>query len=213
MNSVEIIRRRHLPHWDVPDAAYFVTTCLKDSISARGLLDISHHRMELEKQRCLTAMSDHDWQRRCWKRNFVRVEHWLDREPANRCLERPPLASIVVDAMRHFAGERYDLFAYVVMPSHYHWLFQPRVEWVTSLPDANRTPRERILYSLNRFTANQCNKVLTKTGPFWQGESYDHWVRDVDELERIIRYIEENPVKSGLVNAAGEWLYHRRIFV
>ena len=36
MQSSEIIRRRNLPHWDVPTAAYFVTVCLDDSIPARG---------------------------------------------------------------------------------------------------------------------------------------------------------------------------------
>jgi hypothetical protein len=30
-------------------------------------------------------------------------------------------------------------------------------------------------------------------------------VRDVDELERIIRYVEEGPVKAGLVAAPEDW--------
>ena len=40
----EIVRRRHLPHWDVPGAAYFVTTCLDGSIPARGLLEIARYQ-------------------------------------------------------------------------------------------------------------------------------------------------------------------------
>ena len=40
--------------------------------------------------------------------------------------------------------------------------------------------------------------MLRRTGAFWQSESYDHWVRDDDELLRIIDYIENNPVKAGL---------------
>ena len=40
--------------------------------------------------------------------------------------------------------------------------------------------------------------VLGRRGPFWQSESYDHWVRDDKELEGIIAYINENPVKAGL---------------
>src|SRR5262249_15391165 len=115
-------------------------------------------------------------------------------QPARRALENPALARIVVNALHHFAGERYDLWAYVVMPSHLHWLFQPLPQWVATLADDGRTPRERTTYSLNRFTATACNRFLNVKGTFWQGESYDHWVRDVDELERIIRYIEENPV-------------------
>jgi len=35
--------------------------------------------------------------------------------------------------------------------------------------------------------------------PFWQTESYDHWIRDDPEFDRVRRYIENNPVRSGLV--------------
>jgi putative transposase len=203
----EIVRRRHLPHWDVPDAAYFVTTCLRGSIPAKGMLDIAQHRRELQKQTKPPNKTPEEWRLHCWKLNFVCVEHWLDRSPANRVLERPELADIVVNSIRHFAGERYDLFAFVIMPSHYHWLFQPRKDWVKTLPNDDRTPRERIMYSLNRFTSNQCNKALNSSGTFWQNEPYDHWVRDVEELERIMRYIEENPVKAGLVKTPEDWPY------
>jgi hypothetical protein len=42
---------------------------------------------------------------------------------------------------------------------------------------------------------------LERTGlPFWQDESYDHWVGSRQEFSRIIAYIEENPVSAGLVN-------------
>ena len=50
MSNREIIRRRNLPHWDVPTAAYFVTVCLEGSIPARGLLDIQSYRAELEQR-------------------------------------------------------------------------------------------------------------------------------------------------------------------
>ena len=35
--------------------------------------------------------------------------------------------------------------------------------------------------------------------------SYDHWVRDTRELERIVAYIEDNPVKVGLVARAEDY--------
>jgi putative transposase len=203
----ELVRRRDLPHWDMPGAAYFVTTCLHGSIPAQGMLDIARHRAELEKRPRAIGMPEEEWKLRSWKLSFVRVDEWLDRRCANRVLESPELAQLVVDSIRYFAGERYDLFAFVVMPSHFHWLFQPRREWIETLADDKRSPRQRITYSLNRFTATQCNKVLNKTGSFWQKESFDHWVRDVEELERIIRYVEENPVKAGLVSAPEEWRF------
>jgi len=60
-----------------------------------------------------------------------------------------------------------------------------------------------LLKSLKGFTARAANLVLARTGePFWQRESYDHWVRDEREWERICSYIEENPVKAGMVDSA-----------
>ena len=61
-------------------------------------------------------------------------------------------------------------------------------------------PIRRITQGLKGYTAREANRLLGRTGqPFWQGESYDHWVRDETEFIRIIAYIENNPVKAGLV--------------
>jgi isocitrate dehydrogenase len=53
---------------------------------------------------------------------------------------------------------------------------------------------------LKGATARQANALLGRTGEtFWQAESYDHWVRDENEWDRIAAYIEDNPVKARLV--------------
>jgi type I restriction enzyme R subunit len=144
----------------------------------------------------------------CWKRAFARTESWLDQQPAARHLGDPRLAQLVVDALCFFAGKRYDLLAFVVMPSHFHWVFQPIEAWVNSLDNqTSRSPRERIVHSLNRHTAVESNKILGTRGAFWQHEAYDHWIRDADELERIIRYVEGNPVKAALVDSPEQWPY------
>jgi putative transposase len=210
----ETLRRRRLPHWDVPEAAYFLTTCLAGSIPAQGLLDIDHHRAELGRRPRPEGLSESEWRHRIDKLTFARRDSWLDDRPAVRHLEDPRLARIVVDALYFFAGRRYDLLAFVVMPSHLHWVFQPLADWVngtletcptSSNVPASRSPRQRIQHSVNRHTASECNRLRGATGSFWQRESYDHWVRDVDELERIIRYVETNPLKAGLVEAPEDW--------
>jgi len=142
----------------------------------------------------------------------VESEHWLDECPAVRLLEDGNLARIVQDALYYWAGRLYDLLAYVVMPSHVHWVFRP-VGQVCNLPSGGqavspptgRSPRERIMHSIKRHTARQCNLRSGRTGKFWQDESYDHCVRDDGELERIIQYVEHNPVKAGLVESAARW--------
>jgi type I restriction enzyme R subunit len=206
--STEVIRRRDLPHWDVPHAAYFITTCLEGSIPARGLLDLNTYRAELQRRPRPSNRREQEWAVDQWKRGFARAERWLDQEPAIRHLEDPRLARLVVETFYHFAGQRYDLLAFVVMPSHYHWVVQPREEWVAQRPkDDRRTPREEIIHSANLFTATQCNRILGRKGTFWQHEPYDHWIRDADELERIMLYVEANPVKAGLISDPSAWLF------
>jgi putative DNA methylase len=61
------------------------------------------------------------------------------------------------------------------------------------------------MHSLKSYTAHEANRMLNRSGAFWQTESYDHWVRDDDELERIALYILENPVKAGLVDRPEAW--------
>ena len=41
--------------------------------------------------------------------------------------------------------------------------------------------------------------------PFGQHASFDHAVRDWREWERIVGYIETNPVRAGLVGSAEAW--------
>jgi REP element-mobilizing transposase RayT len=106
-----------------------------------------------------------------------------------------PIASIVVASLKR--GEQltqYELGAYVVMPNHVHNLLLPKIS------------PSRLMQSLKGVTARDANRILGRTGEtFWQAESYDHWVRDEKEWRRIAAYIEDNPVKAGLVSLAEDY--------
>jgi hypothetical protein len=107
------------------------------------------------------------------------------------------------------------------MPSRFHWLFRPQPKWVQTCIDESqctgasklRTARERIVQSAKGYSARRCNQLLGLSGQFWQDESYDHVVRNDEELFRIIDYVENNPVKAGLVARREDWrwssAYHR----
>jgi len=80
------------------------------------------------------------------------------------------------------------------MPNHVHILIYPEAAL------------SRITKSIKNYSARQANGILGRAGePFWQHESYDHWVRDSAELEEIVRYIEHNPVAAGLVDCVNAW--------
>jgi REP element-mobilizing transposase RayT len=112
-------------------------------------------------------------------------------------LKQDAIAELVIASL--FKGVelgQYHLGAFAVMANHVHVLLLPVVG--PSL----------LLKSLKGWTAREANRILGRTGEgFWQRESYDHWVRDDREWERICSYIEENPVKVGMAGSAEEYAW------
>jgi len=64
--------------------------------------------------------------------------------------------------------------------------------------------------SLKGYTARKANRLLNRTGEFWAHESYDHFVRNAAEWERIEAYILNNPVKAKLIDDWREWKWSYR---
>ena len=204
-----LFRRRRLPHWDVEDETYFVTACLEGSLSSMGLTELKRYRDELANRVVPDGMSSDEWENIKQKLLFARVDQMLDGNPEVRYFEDHRLADAFRKSRYHFAEVRYHVFAWCVMPSHIHWVFRPLSNWCKALAESGqgRSPREIIVHSIQSFTALQCNRVRQATGRFWQPESYDHWIRNDDEFYRVIDYVEQNPVKAGIVKAADQWQF------
>jgi putative transposase len=170
--------RRHLPHIDEPGEAVFLTWCLHGSLPPNRPFQVSNVSSG---------------------KAFATMDRLLDEAGAGpRHLHLPPLAQMVVEAIHFNAAVlgHYELHAFVVMPNHVHLLATPAV----ALPKLTR--------SLKGITSKRANQMLGRTGaPFWQEESYDHLVRTAVEFEKIRSYIEENPVRAGLAQSAGDFLW------
>ena len=162
--------RRRLPHWRPDGKCLFLTWHLHGSLPADRYPPPN------------TLSAAHA---------FVWIDRYLDTTRVGpRWLVNEKIAQVVVDALHYGAAtlKHYELHAFAVMSNHVHVLLLPLVA------------PPKLLHSLKGFTAREANKILNRTGePFWQGESYDHWVRDQREFEKIRAYIEGNPVKAGLV--------------
>lgn len=117
-----------------------------------------------------------------------------------RWLEKKEIAEIVKRDLHYYDGKDYQLLAYCIMPNHVHM--------VLVIMNHDK-PFYAILQSLKRHSAREANKTLNRVGnPFWHEESYDHVVRNSDELNRVIRYVLDNPVKAGLVKNWDDWKYN-----
>jgi REP element-mobilizing transposase RayT len=88
----------------------------------------------------------------------------------------------------------YVLRAWAIMPNHVHVLLDPLV------------PLARVTMGIKRASAKDANAKLGSTGmPFWQDESFDHWIRNPGQFARIQTYIENNPVKARLCARPQDW--------
>lgn len=202
--------RRKLPHWQPQGAEYFVTFRLAGSLPTEVVLKLKKERNELIGK---STLNQSRWDRlsglrtKISKRFFSKYDSFLDEcATGPKWLAQTDIADIVKEAIQYRDSSEYDLYAYSIMPNHVHLVFK--------LPDTkslNPVENEdfsvtKILKSLKWYSALKANQVLKRTGnSFWQAESYDHVIRDSDELERVIYYTLHNPVKAGLVDDWEGW--------
>ncbi len=138
---------------------------------------------------------------------FKKYDHLVDsNEQGPTWLSNPKIADIVKEALHYRDKDKYDLYAYCIMPNHVHLVCKLPDSESMNLAESEEYPLTSVLKSLKWYTALKANKVLNRTGSaFWQSESYDHVIRDSDEMEQVIHYTLNNPVKAGLVTSWEDW--------
>jgi REP element-mobilizing transposase RayT len=194
LGEVSVCQGHFLPHWTRIDGIYAVTFRLSDSMPADLLKQWRAEREALERaatsaERELTPAEA----KRLARLQSAAMEKYLDAGHGSCWLRDDRIASIVADAMKHFDGDRYDLFGWCVMPNHVHAVIRPRGD----------QKLERLMHSLKSWTAHRSNEVLGRNGEFWQSEYYDHLIRDDEDLRHHVEYTLNNPQRVGLA----EWLW------
>lgn len=218
MTIRERVTHGDLPHWYRPGCAHFVTYRLAGSIPASLLRRWRRERSAVIERPPPTGATLLEQRRLAHRRFFAQYDECLDSSTTVRWLAEPRVAEIVRENLYHHHGTKYELLAWCVMPNHVHVLLQPFDQAETTAPESlaagsdlsdevpdGSGPLAGIMHSLKSFTANRANEVLGRRGQFWQHESYDHWVRDLDELERIVEYVRRNPVRAGLCAEPRHW--------
>jgi putative transposase len=203
MNPRDIYYRHHLPHIHPEGYPIFVTFNLIESLPKEVIKSLKGQRDQELKVSDTTRRSQVD------EKYFNKYDEWLDRcKNGPKWLQDQNAASIVMKKIRSFENERYDLLTYCIMPNHVHLLVKLIVK--EAINHQGTTAAYLLADTLRLIkgsTARECNLILKRTGSFWHHESYDHYVRDDQQLERIIKYILNNPVKAGLVKEWIEWKF------
>jgi putative transposase len=195
--------RRNLPHFQPLGATVFVTFRLIDSIPHVLLMQWKEETKRT--QRRLALISDPaerarqtDLELRRW---FGKWDKALDTATSGPFwLNDARIAALVADSLHYLAQKKYNLDTFCILHNHVHAIFTP-------LPSGGNQyyALQGIMHSLKRYTALEANRILGRTGGFWQEETFDHVIHDADEWERIRRYVLNNPIKAGLVNQWDEW--------
>lgn len=195
--------RRNLPHIQPRGAAFLVNFRLAGSLPAEMVEKLRAESLELEVK--LATIKDqqekHQFRDKEQRKLFGKWDDALHKSKTGPFwLKDERIAQIVVNSIMYHNGEWFDVLAYCIMPNHVHLVLMPHESSDTA--DYSLT---KIMHNIKRNSANHANKILVRTGTFWQHESYDHFARDEKELERIIKYVLYNPVKAGLTDDWTKW--------
>jgi len=122
---------------------------------------------------------------------FLAMEKYLDAGAGACVLRDAHLAKIVIEELIGLSEWLVEAVHFTIMPNHIHGLLVPQPGCSSTLAD--------IMKRLKGRSGHRIREALGGSGPVWQREWFDRWMRDEFEWEKTVRYIQENPVKAGLV--------------
>jgi len=186
-----------LPHLKKEGGTYFVVFRQAGTLPKEVLIHFKEERAAILRH-AMAAKRPLTWheQQELFHWYSERVDKYLDAGHGVCYLRDPALADVVAGTIRFFDRQRYELRAWVVMPNHVHIVVWPMPDF--SLSD--------ILHSWKSFSSHQINKRLPKkVVPFWQSESYEHLIRDDEDLHRCCLYTLLNPVNASLCAHPEQW--------
>jgi putative transposase len=171
--------RGYIPHFDLPNLIQTITFRLEDSVP-KSLIE--------------------QWKRElAWDHHHVKLRIKLDKYEDSgygACwLSGERVASMVEQTILFYDGKRYRIIAGCIMPNHVHVIIEILEGWF--LAD--------IMHSWKSYSAHAANKILCRSGEFWFREYFDRFIRNPEHLAQAIEYVENNPVKAGLVAAKEDW--------
>lgn len=89
----------------------------------------------------------------------------------------------------------FALFGYCLMPNHFHLLLRP----------AQGVTISRILQSLTVAHTWRFHRQHCSVGHVWQGRFKSPVIQDGDHLLVVLRYIEANPLRAGIVRDPADY--------
>ena len=104
--------------------------------------------------------------------------------------------TVYLDKLKDFS-EKYqvNVHAYVLMTNHVHLL----------LSTAHQGAISKMMQSIGRYYVLYINKTYQRTGTLWEGRFKSTLVDSDNYLFTVMRYLEMNPVRAGMVKHPAEY--------
>ena len=197
--------RRYLPHYQPVDGLFFITYRLAFSLPKRIITELKQKAQELDKK-CKHVP---EAQKKRMQYQYSKIvfamedDFWAKYEQSPQWLNVPAIAELIMKSLFFNHTGKYHLICALVMSNHVHIVIKP-------LRDRHEQPYSLaiIMKDHKSYTAHAANTILARKGAFWFHENYDRYIRDEDELYRIVHYILNNPVKAGLVTHYEAWEHY-----
>ena len=115
-----------------------------------------------------------------------------NRQPV---LAKPVHAGMVMEAILHGREMSWwKIMAFVVMPDHLHMIIIP-----------GKKDIHGCIKAVKGYAARLINARIGRQGSLWQPGYFDYILTLEEQIISRIRYIEENPVRKGLVATPEEY--------
>lgn len=218
-NTLSTFHQSRLPHVTPAGGNFFITFRLADALPQPLIKAMTVAYRKEAKRICRLGLSSTEKRKlitNARSEYFGQFDHQLDQKPFGGCvLQNSECARLLIEQISRYDGDLYDLQAYCVMPNHVHLL----INLARQLTDSDDfylheeelsltyVPLCEIMRRIKGASARYINLYLGRSGPLWQKDSYDHWIRHNEKWANFYYYILNNPIKAGLVGEGEVWPY------
>lgn len=122
---------------------------------------------------------------------------------------------ILINNIKHYQKKyKFEILAYVIMPSHFHWIVEVNLEYGTIsdiMRDIKKFSAWQIFDTLNEgedlIFVKEAERIKGQDRKLWIKRFDDEVIRNEKMFWTKLIYIHNNPVESGLVIKPEEYKY------
>jgi REP-associated tyrosine transposase len=109
-----------------------------------------------------------------------------------------PCHEILKTIWTHSVRDGWWVGHYILIPDHVHFFARPEV---------GGRPMAKWVQMWKGLSSRKIAKAMNLRPPVWQAEYFDRYLRSTESYSQKWDYVEQNPVRAGLVQRIEDWPY------